>query len=375
VSTLATLCTAVQILLLAVLGWNVFGARRLRPGDSPRGSPRVSVLIPARDEEANLRAHLAPLLASDWPHLEVLVCDDGSADGTAAVVRAAARVDGRVRLVTGTPPPPGWTGKNHACALLAREATGEILLFMDADVRVQPAAVGSTVAALEGADVVTALCGLDTERAAERAVIPLVAHLPALVALPLPLVTVLRAPSLAYGNGQWIAFRRDAYERCGGHAAVAGEVLEDVALARRSKRAGLRLLPVLATELLRVRMYRGWSEVRAGFRKNLYALAGGSALPFTLVAAATAVAWVLPWLLLPIAPALFALPASLLLLQRIVAARLAGHGGASVLLHPLGAILLLFLAAESAIGARRGGVEWKGRTLPHPTPGARRPSP
>jgi glycosyltransferase involved in cell wall biosynthesis len=292
----------------------------------------------------------------------VLVLDDGSGDDTARRVEAAG---GAVRLLRGTPPPPGWLGKNWACWQLARAARGDVLLFCDADVRPEPGAVLATAALLERrrADGVTALPRPVLGSWAEAAVVPLVAQLPAVALLPLPLVPLTRRPSLSMANGQWLAFRREAYRRCGGHRAVRSTVLEDVALGRRLKASGGRLVVAVAAGLLSVRMYRGTAEVRAGFRKNLYPLLGARPVGLAAALLVLALTAVYPWAGAAMGSRAALAPLALLLGVRAGAALLLRHPLRSVILHPVGALLAGALAVESWWALRRGRAGWKGRPV------------
>lgn len=176
-------------------------------------------------------------------------------------MRAGGR---RARVIGGTSPPPGWTGKNWACHQLATQARGEILIFCDADVLPGPDAVARTVAAISmsGAGALTAFPRHEPGGWLEEAVIPLVLKLPVAALLPLSLVFTSRSPALSAGNGQWFAWRSQAYAAVGGHEVVRSSVIEDMALARRAKRTGIRLLAVVATEDPGIRMYNSTSESR-----------------------------------------------------------------------------------------------------------------
>jgi len=354
---------ALLVAMLAVAVANLLWAPRLERAGEPRSAPLVSVLVPARDEAANLRAHLPLLLASAYPRLEVIVLDDGSVDDTFAVAAAFARADGRLRVVPGADLPPGWLGKCWACAQLAREARGEVLLFADADVAAGPRAVARTVAAMErhDASVLTALPRHRLETWSEAAVVPLVAQLPVAATLPLALVPRAASPSLSMANGQWLAFRRDAYARAGGHAAVRAEVLEDVHLGRAAKRAGLRLVATVAAEDLSVRMYAGWREVRAGFGKNLYALFGARPLPFVTGLCVVLLAAVYPWIAALRGGAFALVLLAMLLAVSAAAALLFRQRWTSVALHPAGVLLAIWIATESY--RSRGRVSWRGRTV------------
>lgn len=359
----AALLGAMLLVSLANLAF----APRLHRAGRLRAAPSVSLLIPARNEAANLRAHLPLLLAQDYPRLEIVVLDDQSDDGTAELVEDFARsTPGRLRLVRGASPPPGWVGKCWACWQLAAEARGELLVFCDADVAAGPHAVSRTVALMQRyrAGAATAIPRLTTGSAAEAAVVPLVVQLPLAVLLPLALVPRTRAVSLSAGNGQWLAFTREAYARVGGHEAVRGEVLEDVRLARIAKRAGVRLVAAAAPRDLSVRMYAGWNEVRAGFRKNVYALLGGRPATFVVGLGMFALAALYPWVAVARGSVAGLAALGLLLAVRAAAALLFHQGWRTVWLHPLGCVLALRIAAASF--RARGGVTWRGRSIPTP---------
>jgi hypothetical protein len=367
VSWLDLLSSALLALMLGVALYNLLTAPRLERAGEPSAFPTVSVLVPARDEAENLRRTLPHLLALDYPRLEIVLLDDRSTDGTADV---AAEIGGRggapLRVLRGTDPPPGWVGKNWACHQLAEATAGDVLIFCDADVEAVPAAVRRTVAALQThrAGAVTAVPRQRLDGWMHAAVVPIIVQLPVLAMLPLRLIPILLSPSLSMANGQWLAFSRAAYDAAGGHAAVRGEVVEDVALGRLVKARGHRLLVCVAPSLLAVRMYGGAAAMREGFRKNLYPLLGGRRTPFVAALAMLSIAWIYPF-----AGALRGTPAAMVPLALLAAVRIAGallfrQGWGTVVLHPAGALLSAVLAVESWIGHERGRVRWKGRALP-----------
>jgi chlorobactene glucosyltransferase len=359
-SVLAGMATFALIPLLATALWNLWRAPRLHAYRAVATGPRVSVLVPARNEAFNLRACLPALLASRYDDLEILVLDDESSDATRLVAQhAAAESAGRLRVLVSDPRPDGWTGKNWACHQLARHATGQVLLFCDADVIARPFAIGRTVRALHesGAGLVTGLPSQRLDSMAAAAVVPLVMHVTIAAGLPLEQVARTRSPSLVLGNGQWMAFDADEYRRIGGHPAVRDRIVEDMALARRVKEAGGVVLPVIATRDLEVRMYGNLADLREGFRKNLYPLAGArlhTALPLLALLLLT---MALP-LLVPLNAAFW-----MLLAVRVTSAAIFRHGWLSILLHPVGIALLVWIGIESAIRFRDGRLTWKNRPL------------
>lgn len=232
--------------------------------------PRLSVLIPARNEALNIGACVRAALASDHPDLEVIVIDDGSTDGTPTVAREAGGGDPRLRIVAGRPLPPGWAGKPWACQQAAALATGEHLLFIDADVQIQPSAARRAAAVLHGGslDLLSAFGTWTLGSFWERAAIPVIGWF-IRGATDIDAVNQPGRPE-AFANGQFILVRAAAYHEVGGHEAVKSEVLDDVRFARVMKRRAHPLGLYFAPDLFSVRLYRGFREILDGYGKNLY---------------------------------------------------------------------------------------------------------
>lgn len=341
---------------LVVLAVNLRCFPALESREQPdEASGHASLLIPARDEEANLRRTLATALAQ--PARELLVLDDGSRDGTAALVLAAARTHPRLRLIPGEPMPDGWVGKTWACHQLARAAAGDPLVFCDADVSLRPGALAAVEAEMahQRSDVFSVFPRQLTGSIGERLTVPLIDDV-LLCLLPHPLLD-LPIPDAATANGQLLALRRSAYDRLGGHAAVRTSIVEDVQLARNARRSGLRLGLALGGELVQVRMYEGYAAAVAGIGKSLLAAHGGSRLLLAATAAWHVVAYTLPWVRAGRRPWRVAL--ALGLLERIgVNAKTGRRAWAEALLTPLAPLAALPVYARAA-GRHR---TWKGRT-------------
>ena len=257
-------------LLLIALS-NLYSLKRLQASPSPARYPRVSILIPARNEEANIGPCVRSLLAQAYPSFEVLVVDDNSCDHTWQVLtELAARTD-RLRVFRGQPLPAGWLGKHWACHQLAQAATGDLLLFTDADTRHHPHALRDAVAALldQKADLLTAIPRQQVETWGERLIVPLFPWA-IFCFLPLALAHRWRWPVFSASVGQLMLFRRSAYERIGGHASVRHTVIDDIALGRRIKAQGLRWRLFNAVDRVHCRMYHSIREVYQGFSKNLF---------------------------------------------------------------------------------------------------------
>jgi hypothetical protein len=345
---------------------------RRPPAVPPVVRQRVTVVLPVRDEERQVAAGLAAVLHQRGvPDLRVVVVDDGSTDGTADAVRSVA--DPRVRLIQAGEPPPGWLGKPHACAVGATIAEGMavepeddgVLVFLDADVRLRPDAVAGAVALLDehGLDLVSPWPRPLTESAAERLVQPL---FPWLWATTLPLRPAERSPRpwLAAANGQFLVVREASYRRAGGHGAVRGDVMEDLALLRAIKRSGGRGVPVDGSRLAACRMYEGWPALRDGYTKFLWGIVGGS--PAASLAAAGALTAVG---VLPAVAALRGSRAGLLGYtaavagRAVVAVRTGGRAWPDALAHPVSLLVFDALMLQSVRGHRRRTLAWRGRVL------------
>jgi chlorobactene glucosyltransferase len=356
----------IVIALLAVT--NTLLLRRLGHAPSTVGQPFVSVLIPARNESGVIGRTVRQLLEQDYSRFEVIVLDDSSADGTAQIALAAGEGDTRLRVMNGAALLPGWLGKNWACHQLASTARGDWLLFSDADVIWKPGALRALVADMVAtrADLLTVWPTQQTETWAERLVVPLMA-LAVIGYLPLPLVHHTRWPAFAAANGQCLLFRRAAYQRIGGHAAVRDHIVEDVALARRIKAHDLRLRMADAAGLIACRMYAGWPQVRDGFAKNILAGHGDS---LALLAVSTIFHWlvfVLPWWWLLTGWPDRLWPLCLIALGvgvRMLSAAATRQRVADGLLLPVSAVLMTVIAARAVWWRLRfGGPRWKDRTI------------
>ena len=352
-----------------------YNLRLLRtPSDRPPAvAERVSVLVPARDEAGRVGDCVRALLGSEGLRdVEVVVLDDDSSDGTAEVVRQAANGDPRVRVVDGGrgPLPAGWLGKTWACHRLAEAATGSVLVFVDADVRVEPHGLAAGIALLRGArlDLVSPYPRQEADGVLPRLVQPLL-QWSWLTTLPLRLAEYSPRESLVAANGQLLVVDAAAYARAGGHAQVRGAVLDDVALLRAVKRSGGRGVVVDGTRVASCRMYDDASSLVEGYTKSLWSAFGSPA-------ASTAVMGALAWLYVVPAVAAVAGPtprarslgtvgyAAGVAGRALVARRTAGRVVPDAFAHPASVLALAALTAESWRRHRTGTLTWRDRPLP-----------
>ena len=339
-------------------------------GSSGPGSPCVSVLMPARNEAAVIGQSVRLLHAQGYRQREIFILDDNSEDGTGRIAQQAA---GDVSVLTGSSLPEGWMGKNWACDQLARHARGEILLFTDADVCWQPGALAAVVDMLDRseADLLTVWPTQITVSWGERLTVPLIA-MAVLAYLPVQLAHDFYHPLAAAANGQCMVFRRAAYAAIGGHAAVRGDIIEDVRLAQRIKAAGLKLRMADGAGLVTCRMYGGDKAALDGLAKSVLAGHGNRSLLLLLSTSVHLLLFLWPWLWLAAGQG-WALPGwPLWPLALIIAgiclrgltARASGQRASDALLMPVSALLMTWITVQALWWrVRYGGVRWKGRVV------------
>ncbi len=355
------LCFLLMVMVITLV--NAISAPLLKNGPAPVGAPFVSLLVPARNEEKAINRCLTALQNQDYLNIEILVLDDDSADGTAEIIRQKNREDERIKLYSGKPLPPGWTGKNWACRQLALQAKGEFLIFTDADNWHHPKAVSATVGWMQKLDLAlfSAFPRQITKTLAEKLIVPSI-YMSVYCYLPLWLTYYLPFPSLAAANGQWIAFRKKAYDEIGGHKAVRDHAVEDTALSRLIKKSGFKILTASGKNRVFGRMYGSWQEVWEGFSKNAFGLMEFKTIPFVTLLVLMAVGFVYPYFLL--FHSVYALPAvAINILIRLVLALKYRDPLLTVLLHPLAVLLTIALGIYSMYRYFKGDIRWKGRTI------------
>lgn len=363
-----TFAIVVAVLAVLPLVMTMLNARLLRTPRLPASPPSVAILIPARDEEASIGRCVQAALASRGASIEVIVLDDGSSDGTAAIVETLARADARLKLASGPPLPAGWNGKQHACWVLSTLTDRPNLLFLDADVVLAPEAA-ARLAPRPGVDLVSGVPRQAMGSAVERMAIPMINTL-LLGYLPVGRMRRTKVVALAAGCGQMMMVRAAAYRAVGGHGAIRRSLHDGLKLPRAFRAAGFTTDLVNGAELGACRMYDSPGALWTGFLKNATeGMARPAALPVWTVLLFGG--HVLPWLALVAAldgeastgtVALLALACAAPLLARLIQARLCREPAGAILLHPFG--ILLTLAIQWTALVRRGigrTTEWRGR--------------
>ncbi|MEI7645168.1 MAG: glycosyltransferase family 2 protein [Chloroflexales bacterium] len=371
--------SAALLLMIARDAHRLSRVPHLVAADHPLNPPLISILIPARNEERSIGRCVRAALAQTYPQIEVIVVNDGSTDRTSAILADIA--DPRLRVRSGRPLPPGWVGKCNACQQLSDAASGAWLLFLDADTVAEPSLAAALLdsASARRLDLLTVFPFLELGTFWERVVLP---PFLALIMALFPIEEMDRPnmrPDQVLANGQCIFVRREAYVHAGGHAAVRGEVLEDVRLAQTICAAGHRVGFAEGMAHLRVRMYTSGREVAEGLMKHAaagYRSGGGRSM------------WAMSGLILttfgPLWIIAVGLAGLMLGAQDVAWAALAG-GGLSLLvalalrsvlyrrlyrqpmvyglLWPFGLLCYMLIAGAGMWRVRSGrGVTWKGRT-------------
>ncbi len=361
------IATGILTVALTVTLFNALTAPMLKNADDCRNCPCVSVLIPARNEESNIGSCIQGFLAQKYDNFEIHVLDDQSMDLTGSIIEKFAKRYPKVQAIRGESLPSGWLGKNWACHQLSQHASGDILIFTDADNRPAPDAIANTVAYMEKFELglLSAFPEKVTGTFAEKLVVPVI-DMFVYAGLPLWLTYFSRFPSLAAASGLWIAFTREAYRQVGGHQAVSNQIVEDVELSRLAKKRGIKILTLAGTRLVRCRMYHSFSEVWSGFSKNLFGLVRYKTVPFFILTLVLFTICVLPYITVcsaSLRPLSLAAISMNTVIRAVLALKYRHPFFTSVVLHPLGILTTLLIGINSFCQFKRGRLQWKGRQI------------
>jgi len=338
--------------------------------------PRVSVCIPARNEERNLHACATAILASTHTNLELLVYDDQSSDNTPAILDQLIASDPRVRSIDTSPLPSGWVGKQWACSQLGLAANGEFILFIDADVRLEPSCIAHALrhARALNASLLSTFPRQVTGGAGESLMVPLI-HFILLSYLPFARMRSSKDPRASAACGQFILVQRTAYEQAGGHTPIRNSMHDGVKLPRVFRKAGFHTDLYDGTSQVSCRMYEGFAATWRGFAKNAYEGLGSPTL-LIFITALHIIGYIVPWVaifliirdsawmspLLPLAAAAIFMA----LVHRLILALRFRQSVYSAVLHPIGILLMAGVQWHSFILSLLGRRAWKGRTLAPP---------
>ena len=346
---------------------------------APENAPLVSVIVPARNEAHNIARCVTSILSTSYPNLELIVVDDSSTDGTHEAAERAIAGDRRARVVTNAPLPPGWFGKQWACANGAKIARGEILQFTDADTVHAPDLVARSVNAMirTRADLFSIAGHQELGGFWEKILQPQMFAVLSMRYGGSESITRSNRVSNKIANGQCIFVKRSSYDAIGGHGAVRSSVAEDLLLAQRFFAARMHVVIMVGVKQLSTRMYASLREIVNGWRKNVFA-GGLDAVPFGKVGQSLLpLALLLPPVMELLPPlALFlaalgvpsgsttilwaAIACGATLIWWLVVYITIEDNPLYALAYPLGALTLLYIFFTAVIRGRR--VTWKGRT-------------
>lgn len=358
---------------------NLLLLKRPNPGAiCPDDPPLVSVLIPARNEQNNIERCVSAVLKQDYPNIEIIVLDDNSEDRTASIVRQLMGLDARVRLIIGRPLPGGWAGKCFACHQLSLNASGQWLLFIDADTECQPNMVRSTLDVAAG-NGIALLSGLPQQKVSgltQKIVIPILFYFLIMSWFPLWLSHVAKKPWPTLAIGQFLLFRRDDYLRIGGHELVKSKIMEDVWFGIEMSRRGGRTLCVDLSSVITTKMYDNLGSMTEGCLKWFYSVAALSPLALVGFVLAAYILLLAPFYWAYVIPLnallsdnvvfdtglLVILQIALIVLMRVTVDWRFRGSRISFVFHPLGTAFLILSVfyglSQRALGA---GVVWKDR--------------
>jgi chlorobactene glucosyltransferase len=348
--------------------------------DLPPIVPHVSIIIPARNEERNISRCLSSVLSNDYPAFDVVVVDDRSSDRTSGIVESLAREDKRVTLVKGGQLPAGWVGKNFAIYQGIRQASGEWLLFTDADTCHSPQVLRQTLsfAIDNGIDMVTIMPHLECDTFWEKVVQPVVIGM--ILTFYPPFLVNDPKSKVCIANGQFILIRRDVYDAIGGHQRIKDRIIDDQAICENVKGSGFRVKCLLATELMTTRMYTNLREIWFGWSKSCFVALKASLIRVCFCICFIIATGVLPFVTLVFSAILIAsgnasrtflvifwlsllIFAVILTIRLLYGRKIFRMSATYSLSYPLGALMLTAIVLYSAFHGTLGrGAVWKGRT-------------
>jgi chlorobactene glucosyltransferase len=343
------------------------------PVDILNSPPLVSVLIPARNEENNIRRILNSMLKQDYRNLEILVLDDNSTDATGDIVEEFVKKDGRIKLIKGAPLPAGWKGKCFACHQLSKIAKGSYFVFTDADTLHYPNSISGSLAALlkNNLDVTSIYPRQIAVTFSERMSVRFINFI-ILSFMPLILVKHSKAPFFSTAIGQFFLFKREAYEKTGGFEFVKDEILEDINISKQVKRCGLKIMIYDGSDSIFCRMFTNLPDVIKGFSRFIYAAFDCNFLMEFIAVSFIELIYLGPFILLPIGIFILDWPAKIIALNiiqmfliftiKFILAIRFKERILDVFFTPVSLAFVYLLAINSYRQSKFGkGVDWKDR--------------
>lgn len=352
--------------LLATTGiavYNAFTAPMLSRGNNRRKNfPKVSVLIPARNEEENIWICLESVASQSYPNMEVIVLDDNSTDETREIIEDIQEEYPLVKVLDGSPLPTGWIGKNWACHQLAMEATGEFFLFIDADVFLKPGAVESAIDVVQkyNAHAITTFPTQKTDTIGEKITVPILNWM-LLTLLPLRYAARTKKPRIAAANGQFFLFKSDVYNRIGGHKTLSNAIAEDLVFMRRLKRYKYKAVTLLDSDFVECRMYDSLRAAIRGFSKSFYPGFEMNIVSYLACLFAITTVYLAPFVLV-FFHLNYLILIGIIIINRLLISKISNQKSLlNVLLHPVHILLFFYIGIYSLNLAKKKKLRWKDR--------------
>ena len=338
-----------------------------------KSPPLISILIPARNEAKNIKRCIKSLLKQDYTNIEILVLDDNSSDHTGQIVKQISEKDCRVKLINGKPLKNGWLGKSYACHQLSKHANGDYFVFTDADTLHFKNSVSNAISCLatNNLDALSIYPMQIMVTLHERMLITFI-NFAILSFMPLALIRKSRHPLFCTAIGQFMLFRKEVYEKIGGHESVKKEILDDVKISKQVKRCGYKFMIFDGSNDVYCRMYRSFKEAIQGFTKVIFAAFDFHVYMPVVVMLLVLVLFLFPFILLPLGALVYDWPAivmNLLILQipiiiiiKVILAIRFKSRVIDAFLHPLSVLYIVSVSINSILQSKLGlGIYWKGR--------------
>jgi len=335
-------------------------------------NPLMSILIPARNEEENIKRCIISLTKQDYENIEILVLDDNSTDDTARIVLELSQKDPRIKLYSGEPLKKGWLGKSYACWQLSKYAKGDYLIFTDADTLHFPNSISSSVACLlrYNLDALSVFPKEITVTLHERMIVPFGKYM-ILSFVPLYLIRKSKSVLFCTAIGQFMLFKREVYKKIGGHKSIKSKVIEDIMISKQVKRCGYRFMIFDGRSNLYCRMYKNFREVVRGHSRTIFAAFDYNIYIITIAIILMSAIFLFPFIMLLVG-ILFDWPAILInliilqiiiiLIPKIIFSIRFKCKAVDIILHPISMVYLIYIAINSIFNTKIGmGVNWKGR--------------
>ncbi len=354
-----------HIIILSICVYNYLTAPKLR-NDNLIGNDEVplSILIPARNEERNIKKCLDSVFRSTYQNFELFVLDDISADKTLQILENYKSSNDRLNIIKGKPLPNGWLGKNWACHQLAENSTNDIMIFLDADVILDPEALKIVNEKFinKNVDLLSVFPSQKIKTFGEWLIVPLMDWM-LYSFLPLKKVYSSNRQSFAAANGQFMMIKKESYIKFGGHSRVKDRVVEDMEFVRGFKKMGYRTVTFSANDFVKCRMYNNFSEAVNGFIKNFYSGFNLSSAGFIGLLFLFAFIFIIP-VVMSFIQIKYLIILALMIFERIISSLISKQNMViNILMFIPQLIMLQILGYKSLIANKLKKITWKNRTI------------